>query len=194
MTLSVQFVTMIAMVLAGLYLGMGLDTFRRFALHWKNSIILTYMLEISFWLMQTFILFFILFRVNGGELRFYVFAAVLLGFSIYQVFVKKLYKRILEKMIQMIAAVCRFFQRLVKALLIAPIKWIFMLLVKIILGIGSALAVILLFILRVILLPFKYILKLIYRLLPQSVKNILYKLAGFYSKIKNICIQWMKRR
>lgn len=58
MTLTVQFITMAAMIVSGLYLGMSLDTFRRFSPYFKNNVFLTYSLEISFWLMQAFILFF----------------------------------------------------------------------------------------------------------------------------------------
>lgn len=194
MTLTVQFMTMAAMVVSGLYLGMSLDTFRRFTPYFKKSAFLTYSLEISFWLMQAFILFFILFRVNGGELRVYIILAVLLGFSLYQALLKRLYLFLLEKIIQLIIAVYRFFTRLVQLFLIAPIRWTFIAAMKFLLVVGTLLLTILHFIVKVILFPFQLIGKLVFRLLPSSVKNILFKWAGFYSKIKNKCIQLLKRR
>jgi len=194
MTLSDQFLTMITMILAGLYLGIVQETFRRFTPYWKNNQFFTYVLEISFWITQTFILFYVLFLVNGGELRFYVFLAILLGFSIYQVFIKRIYKRLLERIIQVIAAVYRFFVRFVQALIITPIKWIIKTLISIVLGLASAILTILFFILKVVFTPFKWLFMFIYRLLPQKFKNFLYKIAGLYSKIWNRCKQWIKRR
>src|SRR5690625_1289933 len=90
MTLSTQFITMLAMTSGGFYLGVVLDTFRRFASSWKNRIIFSYVMETSFWLTQVIILFYVLFRVNGGELRLYIFLACLLGFTIYQVLAAKI--------------------------------------------------------------------------------------------------------
>lgn len=194
MTLTVQFITMAAMIVSGLYLGMSLDTFRRFSPYFKNNVFLTYSLEISFWLMQAFILFFILFQMNGGELRVYIVLAVLLGYAMYQAMFKRIYLRLLEKTIQWITAVYRFLKRLVHVLLIALIRWLFLTLIKILLGLGAALIAIILFIFRVILFPFKLVAKLIWRLLPSNTKKILYKWAGIYSTIKNKCIQLLKRR
>jgi len=194
MTLSIQFATMAVMIVSGLYLGISLDTFRRLIPYRKQSTILTYVMEIGFWLMQAFILFFVLFQANGGDLRFYIVIAVLLGFSIYQALFKNVYKNLLEKLIQGITAVYRFFKRLIEVLLITPFRWAFLLISKILLGLGMALGTILLYALRIILYPFKLLFKLIDRLLPQNVKKLLYKSAGLYSKIKNKCIQWVKRR
>ncbi len=61
MTLSVQFTTMFAMVLSGLYLGMIRDTYLYFTKYWKENTIFAYVMEISFWLSQTFILYSVLF-------------------------------------------------------------------------------------------------------------------------------------
>src|SRR5699024_8882996 len=52
--------------------------------YWKNKWFINYVMEICFWLTQTFLLFYVLFRINGGELRVYVFLACLLGFAMYQ--------------------------------------------------------------------------------------------------------------
>jgi spore cortex biosynthesis protein YabQ len=194
MTLSIQFATMAAMVVSGLYLGGSLDTFRRLVPYRKPNTILTYVMEVGFWLIQAFILFFILFQMNGGELRFYIVVAVLLGFSIYQALFKNLYRGLLEKIIQWVTALYRFLRRLIEVLIITPLRWLLVLCMKILLGLGIALGTILLYTLRIILFPLKLLLKMIYRLLPKNIRKLLYKSAGFYSKIKNKCIQWVKRR
>src|SRR5690606_28472217 len=100
-----------------------------------NKIVLTYFMEICFWLTQTIILFYVLFKVNSGEIRFYVFIACLLGFSMYQVLAAKIYKRLLEVIIRMITSVYNFFKRLVQVLFIRPVIWIVTLVLTICLGI-----------------------------------------------------------
>lgn len=192
MTLSVQFLTMVSMIVGGLYLGMVLDTFRRFQRHWKRNVVLVYVMEVFFWLTQIFILYYILFRINAGELRFYVFAACLLGFSAYQVFVKSLYKRLLEKLINIVARIYQLLYRLVKMLIFTPIKYIAQLLVAFIIFLFNTILLVLGFVLKCVYLPLKWILIRIYRLLPKKLKVILHHLAGFYSKIQNICIKYWR--
>ncbi|WP_309228234.1 spore cortex biosynthesis protein YabQ [Virgibacillus saliphilus] len=194
-----QFATMIAMVLGGFYLGIIQETFRRFTPYWKEKVIFSYVMEVSFWLTQTVILFYVLFRVNGGEIRVYIFAACLLGFAMYQVFAAGIYKRILERIIRIVAAIYRFFANVVQALILTPITWMVKLIIGIVLWIAGLFASILLFLLKLVYVPIKWILQKIYRLLPEKIQKFLYKLAGIYSIIKNIynkCRKYMtfKRR
>lgn len=192
MTLSVQFLTMVSMIAGGLYLGIALDTFRRFQRHWKRNVILVYVMEVFFWLTQVFILYYILFRVNAGELRFYVFAACLLGFSAYQAFATNLYKRLLEKIILIIAKIYQFLYQLVKTLIITPIIYIAQLLITFIVFLFNAVLAVVGFVLKCIYIPLKWIFIRIYHLLPKKMKVFLHHLAGFYSKIQNICSKYWR--
>lgn len=192
MTLSVQFLTLIAMVSSGFYLGIVQETFRRFTPYWKSSIFLTYLLEITFWLTQTGIIFYVLFRVNAGELRLYVFLACLLGFSMYQVFGKVVYKRILESIIRIATSIIRFLKNLIQGLIITPILWIIKLIIRITVSIITLIGTIIFFVLKLLLTPFAWILMGLYRLMPNNFKNFLHKLAGFYSTMKNILYKWLK--
>ncbi|GGA70962.1 spore cortex biosynthesis protein YabQ [Ornithinibacillus halotolerans] len=187
MTLSVQFLTMVSMIGGGFYLGMALDTFRRFQRHWKHNVFLVYFMEISFWLTQVFILYYILFQVNLGELRLYVFVACLLGFAAYQALAVNLYKRLLERMIIIISRIYEWISRLMKALIITPIKYIFQLLIAAVIFLFNMILHILKFLLNCIYIPIKWLFVKIYTLLPEKFKLFLQQLAGFYSKIKNIC-------
>lgn len=193
MTLEVQFLTMISMVFCGIYLGAMYDTFRRFSPYWKRRKVLTYFLEILFWLVQTAIIFYILYRVNDGEVRFYIFLAGLLGFSMYQALVKSIYLRMLEQIIRVIASIYRFLSRMVEALLIKPIIWMFTVIMTIVLWLIHTIWKILIMFLRILLLPLKCLGKLIYHLLPKSFQNYLHQLAGFYSKMKNIVMRGVKK-
>jgi|SRR5699024_4518987 len=193
MTLDVQFMTMISMILGGIYLGVALETFRRFSPYWKNNRILTYSMEICFWLMQSFILFYILFRVNGGEIRIYSALACLLGFSAYKALVASFYKHFLERIIIIVNSIYRFFVKVINALIIQPVKYIIHFLITCLLLILNGLYTILSFLLKIIVTPVFWVLKKIYHLLPKSLQNILYKIAGFYSTIKNIIIKVVRK-
>ncbi|MEC5426068.1 spore cortex biosynthesis protein YabQ [Virgibacillus sp. C22-A2] len=190
MTLSIQFLTMITMVLSGFYLGIIHDTYRRFASYWESKIVFSYLLEICFWLTQTIIIFYVLFRVNGGEIRLYIFAACLLGFAMYQVFAANVYKKLLEFAIGIITKIYRFFERMVQALIISPVKWVIMLLLMIILWIIRFIGSVLLITLKILFTPIIWLLRLTYRLLPKKLQQFLHKIAGFYSTMKNIVIRY----
>jgi spore cortex biosynthesis protein YabQ len=192
MTLSIQFLTMVSMIAGGFYLGIALDTFRRFHRHWRHNVYLVYFMEVSFWLAQVFILYFILFQVNAGELRFYVFAACLLGFAAYQALAATLYKRLLERLIRIISNIYQLLKSLVKTLIIAPIKYLIQLLVAFIIFLFNMIMLVLGFLLKCVYLPIKWVSKQLYRLLPKKFKLFLHKLAGFYSKIQNICRKYWR--
>ncbi|HLR51929.1 MAG TPA: spore cortex biosynthesis protein YabQ [Candidatus Avamphibacillus sp.] len=193
MTLDVQFMTMISMILGGIYLGVALETFRRFSPYWKNNRILTYFMEICFWLIQSFVLFYILFRVNGGEIRVYSALACLLGFSAYKALAANFYKRFLERIIIIVTSIYRFFVKVINGLIIQPIKYIIYFFITCLLLILKGLYTTLSFLLKVIVTPVFWILKKVYHLLPEGLQNILCKIAGFYSTIKNIIIKVAKK-
>lgn len=178
--------TMISMIVGGIYLGIALETFRRFSSKWKNNTFLTYFMEICFWLVQSFILFYILYLVNGGEIRVYSVIACLLGFAAYQAFIAKTYQRILERLIIIMSSIYNFLVKLIHGLVITPIKVIIGFLVTSLLLIFKGIYTALTFILKIIFTPVLWILKKLYKLLPTYLQNILHKIAGFYSIIENI--------
>ncbi|GAA0609113.1 spore cortex biosynthesis protein YabQ [Virgibacillus siamensis] len=193
MTLHVQFVTMMAMVLGGLYLGIIQETFRRFSIHWRKRRVLAYFMEISFWLTQTLLLYYLLFRVNSGELRLYVFAAILLGFSVYQVLVANAYKWLLEHIIRIVLGCFQFIENLVSVLIITPVKVIIQFVVTCVLFILQILLRVLSFAGKLIFTPVFWIFRTLFGILPKNIQHNLYKLAGFYSTIKNKCRKWVKK-
>ncbi|QTN01274.1 spore cortex biosynthesis protein YabQ [Sediminibacillus dalangtanensis] len=190
MTLSVQFAAILLMMAGGVYVGAAIDTFRRFERSWKHRVLFSYGMEISFWLLQTLILFYLLYKVNQGELRFYIFLALLCGFATYKALFEHLYQRLLEKLIGFLIALYRFFARLFNGLIIQPIIWLFRLLLMLLTGIGTVLIWLLTVIGKVCVFPFRLLLQLIWMLLPKAIKKYLHTLAGFYSKIKNMLRKW----
>ncbi|RFA35863.1 spore cortex biosynthesis protein YabQ [Virgibacillus dokdonensis] len=199
MSLSTQLVTMLSMIAGGLSTGVMLDTFRRFSPYWRNRKIMIYVMEVGFWTSQTLLLFYILFLVNGGEIRLYIVLACLLGFSMYQAILSYYYKKLLEHFIRIALSIYRFFSRLIQVFIISPIKGIVMVIYTIFIWVLKLLLSLLLFVLTVIVTPIQWLLRGFYHLLPKKVQGILLQIAGFYSTIKNNLskvwenIRWKRR-
>lgn len=183
MTLDTQFLTMISMVVGGIYLGFANDTYRRVSVRWKHKSLLVYLFEISFWLIQTAILFYVLYRVNHGEIRFYIFLAIFLGISMYVVMFQSLYRRVLEIIIQMITLTAKTIVRTVEALIIAPFKWLIALCITIVTYTIYIVIKIVSFFLNIIVYPLKVTVKLIEKLLPEKFSKNVTKFIKFYSTI-----------
>ncbi|WP_117149424.1 spore cortex biosynthesis protein YabQ [Paraliobacillus zengyii] len=199
MTLTTQFVTMAVMFISGVYLGAALDTFRRFEVYWNKNVLFHYGMEISFWLLQTLILFYSLFLVNQGELRVYILLAILCGFATYKSLFVSVYLGLLERFIVCIRAIYRFFYQLVQVIFIKPIMWLIQLLLALLLLFGRVLYFVIRIIFRIIYWPLQLIGKGCWLLLPKTVKNYFVSLAGFYSRIENNISKrwknsWNKRR
>ncbi|WP_409252482.1 spore cortex biosynthesis protein YabQ [Bacillus sp. SCS-153A] len=208
MTLSVQFYTMLAMVGMGSVFGATLDTYNRFLNRKSRKRWLVFLNDVLFWILQALFIFYILFSVNFGEVRFYIFIALLCGFAGYQALLKALYLKLLEKIIQGCISFYKFLVRLVTNLVYSPLKWLVMLLISLIIGIGKGgWAVIGFFIkaifaiLKIVFTPFLWVVKIISSLLPKNIKKFvekLYnKLAGYlfpFVKVINTKLKkWLKR-
>lgn len=207
MTLSTQFYTMIAMICMGGWLGAALDTYGRFLKRSKRAHFVVFVNDVLFWIFQGLVVFYMLFIVNQGELRFYVFVAILCGYAAYQSLLKRIYLQILERAIQIAISMYQFFIKAMNLLIIKPIKMLIQLVIAIILGllnflliIGKFLLKVLLFLLKICYTPFKWIGILLWRMVPTSIKkfveNIYTKCAGFLKKaenMKHILQKWWKK-
>lgn len=180
------------MTLSGIYLGMVHDMFRRFAIHWKRRKLVSYVLEISFWMLQACIIFYVLFQTNGGELRVYIFLAGLLGYSAYQALLKTIYMRVLERAIYIGWQIFQFFERLFFLFLFTPVKWLFLLCATIVLFLLQTTFKIIFFLLKIIFFPLILLGRWFYPLLPKNIIKFLHKFVGVYSTIKHISQKWLK--
>jgi len=185
MTLHAQLITMGSMIVSGFYLGIALETFRRFSMWWRNSIFFTYMFEICFWLSQTFILFYVLFKVNYGELRFYVFLAILLGFSMYVVLFKKVYIYLLELLIHIVSTIIKGVIFLLHVCIVRPLYWLFRVLSIIIQWIWTCMYSVIVFVINVLLLPVTLMIMVIIFILPHKCSEIYSQFSRRCSTIVN---------
>jgi spore cortex biosynthesis protein YabQ len=196
MTLTTQFYTMLSMIGMGALFGATLDTYNRFLNRSRRKRWLVFINDLLFWIFQALAIFYILFSVNFGELRFYIFIALLCGFAGYQALLKQGFLRFLEKLILFIISLYNFLVSMVKKLLYSPIKWLVVLLITLVLSIAKGLLKAVTFLLKMVysiikwtiklvLSPVWWIVKGIWNLLPnhltKRVEKLYNKMAGIYT-------------
>ncbi|KHE72193.1 spore cortex biosynthesis protein YabQ [Halobacillus sp. BBL2006] len=193
MTLTTQFITILTMLAGGAFVGASLDTFERFFHNRNKKSWLEIIYQLLFWLFQAAFLFYILYLANYGELRVYVFVALVCGYASYRALFQNLYLKALEVGIRVGTAILRTVKKIIYHLVIWPIKSMIFLIFSLLIGVYKILlkGIILLFV--VVFYPIKLILRLIWRLVPKNMKNYLRDLAGFLDKIKNTMSNWKKR-
>lgn len=185
MTLDIQFKTMLAMIMAGFCVGIHFETFRYFTPLWYKVITLRYILEVLFWCSQTILVFLLLYKVNTGELRFYLFLALFLGYSIYKSLFAPLYKRALVCMIKIVKGIFIFLEKLVRYIIVKPM-----------IGLVVVVWTMIIFLVRIIMTPLFYLLQPVGKLLialkngiqkysPKPILKIMYKYSRIYGIIKD---------
>lgn len=189
MSLDIQVKSMLAMILAGFYVGVAYETFRYFLPMWQKRIILNYLLVILFWMLQTVIVFYLLYIINMGELRFYLFIAFLLGVSIYQGIFAPLYQRLLQRIITSLKRILLFCWRVFFNLLIKPFCWLVKGLWEIVMFFVRLVCTPILFMLRPVGSTLKTLVKVTQKRLPKPILTILYKNDKIYDIIKNTLIR-----
>ncbi|MGE6261263.1 spore cortex biosynthesis protein YabQ [Heyndrickxia sporothermodurans] len=203
MSLATQFYTMLAMISMGSFFGATLDTYNRFLQRGKRKRWIVFINDILFWLLQGLLIFYILFLVNFGEIRFYIFVALVCGFAAYQAIMKTTYLKLLEAIISLTISIVQFLYNLLKTIIYNPIKWLIFLLITIILGIGKGIYTLVQTILKVLLLVVKILLKpiiwifhIFWRAFPTPVKKYIekfyYFIAGKGKKGTNTFIKGLK--
>ncbi len=184
------------MAAMGSYLGAAIDTYNRFLIRSKRKSWLVFLNDIFFWVLQGLIFFYVLFVVNQGELRSYIFLAILCGFAAYQSLLKRGYARVLEIIITMIISIYRYAVKIFLMLIYRPIVSLLLGCVSLVTIIGKGLFVlvkwtiqVLWMIIKVIFTPVQWLLILFWNLLPKhikkSVEKLYNKLAGNFQGIKN---------
>ncbi|UOQ91363.1 spore cortex biosynthesis protein YabQ [Halobacillus shinanisalinarum] len=193
MTLTAQFMTMIAMISGGIYIGAAVDTFERLFYKRNKKSWLELVWQLAFWVIQAALLFFLLFIVNYGELRLYVFVAILCGYAAYRGLLQPGYKKILEHVINVATKLITFFLRLFNAVIIWPIRTIILLITSLLFAVYKVFYKCTHLLFLVVLYPFLLVFRAIWKLLPIKAKKNLNKTAGFWVKIKNTINKWKDR-
>lgn len=192
MTLTVQFSTMMAMAIMGLWIGVSVDTYGRLFYRgprrrWNLTQITA---DLVFWLLQGLLVFLVLLYVNHGSVRIYIFLALLCGYAAYRGLFQSVYRKMLESVIRAV----RFTGRIVKKFLLFFLLRPFLGLLKVVLFLGKIILKVLFKILYFAWMGLWFPLKgLAGLVLPASVKQSLKEIppaikkqAGFLEKVKNL--------
>lgn len=193
MTLSTQLATMLAMILGGIYMGLGTDTYKRIKHIWQANKSLRIGLEIIYWLVQTFILYATLYYVNNGEIRFYIFLSLLCGYSIYVVLLQKAYRFLLEKIIRFIKVCARFIYKVCYHVLYQPLKAIFLFLYRVAQKLLTFSLIVCKYTLIILFLPFRWVHFILQKILPIKIIDKYNKALAFCSTIISKFIAVWKR-
>ncbi|MFC7322307.1 spore cortex biosynthesis protein YabQ [Halobacillus campisalis] len=190
MTLTTQFMTMISMIAGGIYIGMAADTFERLFYKRNKKSWLEFVWQSAFWITQAAFLFYILYKVNYGEMRVYIAVALLCGYAAYRALLQELYHRWLEFWIRVILRILRFMKRLFNVLVVWPLMAVVVLSKNVLFLVYRVLYKGIYIVFIVAFSPFLFIFRIVWKLLPINTKKFLHKIGGFYVTIKNIIKNW----
>ncbi|WP_170005984.1 spore cortex biosynthesis protein YabQ [Bacillus fonticola] len=193
MSLSVQFATMLTMIGMGGFFGASMDTYTRLFIRKKRPRWIVFLHDVLFWIFQGLLIFYVLFLVNEGEVRIYVFLALLCGFAAYQSLLKSIYLFTLERTIRLIVNAYRLGIRIGQTVIIRPVQAIIVALLSFVLMIGRGLYTLVLFVakfiigfVKVLLSPFwKLLLWMIPHSFQDKTKKFFLQFAGFFRSVKN---------
>jgi spore cortex biosynthesis protein YabQ len=196
MSLNVQFYTMLAMIGMGSWVGAALDTYGRFLKRPTRARWFVFINDILFWIVQGLVIFYTLLLVNEGELRFYVFLALLCGYAAYQSLFQSYYKKLLELIIVTCIKTYRFFAKLVQALIIRPIRFLIQMFIVFLMTVFNIIIKIVRMLVKIVIkicfTPIKWLCIILWKLTPKKIKRIFIKLAGFTKEIKKLKTTWIR--
>ena len=123
-------------MLNGCGIGIVFDFFRILRKSFKTPDFVTYIEDILFWLLSGILTLYTLAVFNNGEIRFYIFVAILLGIAMYiltiskfiiksSVFIITFAKKILEKIIFLITYPIKLLFNVIKKIFLRPITFIY---------------------------------------------------------------------
>lgn len=117
----------IIFVINGVLIGLLFDFFRILRRSFKTNDFMTYVEDIIFWILTGLIILYSIFTFNNGEIRFFMFLAILLGIIIYMLSLSSYVIKINVKIIITIKNIIRK----IFGILIFPIKTILVFIRKI---------------------------------------------------------------
>lgn len=84
-----QLYTLFIFIISGSIIGILFDLFRILRKSFKTPDIITYIEDISFWIITGLFLLYIIFKYSFGEIRIYMFISLIIGLIIYFLTISK---------------------------------------------------------------------------------------------------------
>ena len=119
----------------GLLIGLLFDFFRILRKAIKTADFITYIEDVLFWILTGFIILYSIFTYNNGEIRLFMFLAIIVGILIYLTFISKMIlsislsiinvvKKILGTVFHIIKIPFQFLMKWIKKIFLNPISFI----------------------------------------------------------------------
>ncbi|OPX04348.1 spore cortex biosynthesis protein YabQ [Geobacillus proteiniphilus] len=196
MNVSIQLYTMLAMIGMGGWLGLAWDTYSRMLKRHERAHWLVFVNDVLFWAVQALIVFYVLLLVNEGELRFYLFLALLCGYAAYQSLLRSWYVRVLEWLIGLAVRLGQTLAQLFRLMVMRPLILLGQMALALLLFAWRLLLWIARFwllavwkMIRLLLAPLRWTGIIIWRRMPPQrqagVEKFFHRLKGFAGQIKN---------
>ena len=115
---------MLSMLAMGACLGASLDTYGKLTYQPRSFSWVVAIRDFLFWCVHALLIFYVLYQSNMGELRFYVFAALLCGYATYRALLQSVFNYLLDRLIALVVGIIRFIKKSLYYMFIKPIKWI----------------------------------------------------------------------
>lgn len=96
-------------ILNGFLIGILFDIFRILRKSFKTKDIITYIEDILFWIITGIFLLYSVFRFNNGEIRLYMFIAILIGVLLYMLILSSY---IIKINVKIITSIKKLFQKI----------------------------------------------------------------------------------
>lgn len=197
MSLHVQFTTLLAMIGTGIVIGASFDTYVHIFHRSERHRLIVWIADILFWIVQALYVFYTLLLVNNGQIRLYIFLAILCGYAAYQALFQNMYVRLLQQIIRIVVTLYLFLMRLFYYIIVFPLRllyrfFVFLLIATchFVLSIGKILYKVIYVCIRFLLQPFIWIGHFIWRKTPLRFQAALGRFfhigKGFLIKITNI--------
>ena len=122
-------------IINGLIIGLLFDFFRILRKAIKTSDFITYIEDALFWILTGFLILYSIFTFNNGEIRLFMFFAIIIGILLYITMISKLiiktnliiidfFKKIFSIILSIIKIPFNFLNKLIRKIFFKPISFI----------------------------------------------------------------------
>lgn len=121
-------------IINGIVIGLLFDFFRILRKAFNTKDIITYIEDIVFWILTGITILYSIFIFNNGEIRLFMFLAILFGVIVYMIFISShvikvnlliinFFKKMITKILKVIYIPIEFICKLIKKIFIKPIHF-----------------------------------------------------------------------
>ncbi|UWE03775.1 spore cortex biosynthesis protein YabQ [Laceyella sacchari] len=123
MTLATQWTTMGLMLGSGILIGVILDFYRVVTQRFRLKRWIVSLIDLLYWMISSLLVFGLLLWSNWGELRFYLFIAICLGFLLYFRWFSQLVIRFIRVLFQLVEWMIHFLGQAVYTMVYVPLSF-----------------------------------------------------------------------